>query len=314
MPYLFMRGLIVSLVFRPNFIYLQDGMLAPIGAVLGFISRRPTILTLHGLDVTFKNPVYQFVFKVFAKHNTWLVAVSQATKDVAQNKTGRNDIVVINNGVRDEFFVDQKRQELAYEVADDTDLDLSELNKSKVLLSSGRLVSRKGVEWFVSNVMSELLKTKKDVVYLISGDGLERDKIESAIESNNLQKSVKVLGYVSKELRQNLYNLADLFIMPNIPVSGDMEGFGIVALEASSCGTPVVASALGGIKDAVVDGKNGYQVQPKNVGDFVQAIESGLGQSGLKKSAVREYTLKTFSWDKAASQYLELVVDRKRQA
>jgi phosphatidyl-myo-inositol dimannoside synthase len=60
------------------------------------------------------------------------------------------------------------------------------------------------------------------------------------------------------------YAAADLFVMPNIPVEGDMEGFGIVLLEANRAGVPAVASDLEGIRDVIEPGENGYRVPHGN--------------------------------------------------
>ena len=63
--------------------------------------------------------------------------------------------------------------------------------------------------------------------------------------------------------------------MPNISVPGDVEGFGIVAIEAAACGTPVVASDIQGIRDAVIDGETGFLLEERNVAAFVGAIRKG---------------------------------------
>ncbi len=90
--------------------------------------------------------------------------------------------------------------------------------------------------------------------------------------------------------------------MPNILVKGDMEGFGIVAIEASSCGLPVIASNLEGIKDAVINGKTGWLVQPYNSKEFIRKIES----KPISIKTVRSTTINKFNWDKIALNYLEV--------
>lgn len=87
------------------------------------------------------------------------------------------------------------------------------------------------------------------------GDGIYKEKIKGIIDKYNLEKYVFMLGKVDDKILKLLYNTSDIFVIPNIPVVGDMEGFGIVALEVASCGVPVVASKLEGIKEAVQDGK-----------------------------------------------------------
>ena len=73
---------------------------------------------------------------------------------------------------------------------------------------------------------------------------------------------MRVLGQVSEALLVTLFQGSDLFVMPNIPVAGDLEGFGVVMLEAGLCGLPIVAAELEGIRDVVREGENGVLVSP----------------------------------------------------
>ena len=75
-----------------------------------------------------------------------------------------------------------------------------------------------------------------------------------------------MLGYVTDETRDILFNTCDVFVQPNIKVAGDMEGFGISVIEAASCEIPVIASNIEGLKDAIKDGQNGFLVESGNAG------------------------------------------------
>ncbi|MFC1948310.1 glycosyltransferase [Chloroflexota bacterium] len=107
-----------------------------------------------------------------------------------------------------------------------------------------------------------------------------------------------------------LYNASDIFIMPNIPVKGDMEGFGLVTIEASSCGLPVVASRIEGIKDAIQNGENGMLVEPGNVQEYVSSIKKWLEYDELRNKfgrQARRFTLENYGWEKVAQCYLDLL-------
>lgn len=94
--------------------------------------------------------------------------------------------------------------------------------------------------------------------------------------------------------------------MPNIPVEGDMEGFGLVCLEASLCGVPVFASAIGGITDAVRDGENGVLMSPQNESAWASALNNLMENSvkdSLKTQAAKSYSLAHFSWQKMVYNY-----------
>jgi glycosyltransferase involved in cell wall biosynthesis len=96
--------------------------------------------------------------------------------------------------------------------------------------------------------------------------------------------------------------------MPNINVPGDIEGFGLVLLEASTCALPVVAADTEGIRDAVVDGKNGVLVPSGDAAAFQHEIGRFLADpAGAKQFGAesRDFTLATYQWDKIADRYIE---------
>ena len=138
-------------------------------------------------------------------------------------------------------------------------------------------------------------------LYFISGDDPEKNKIQRIITQKKLQKKVLLLGITNFETLKLLYNSADIFVMPNINVKGNMEGFGIVALEAASCGLPVVASNIEGIKDAVLEGKTGFLIEEKNAENFIKKIrELKLGRQKIIKTVIEQ-----FSWNKIVLEYLD---------
>jgi glycosyltransferase involved in cell wall biosynthesis len=91
--------------------------------------------------------------------------------------------------------------------------------------------------------------------------------------------------------------------MPNVVVPGDMEGFGLVALEASVTGLPVVAAHLEGIVDAVHDGRNGVLVETRDTAGFAKRVLEALEFPPERRAAIREYTLRHFSWQAMADGY-----------
>jgi len=144
-------------------------------------------------------------------------------------------------------------------------------------------------------------KIKNDFIYLISGDGPERENIKKTIKKNKLENCVIMLGRTNVETLKLLYNASDLFILPNIHIEGNMEGFGIVVLEAGSCGLPVIASDIEGIKDAVINGKTGWLVESENSEAFIKKIES----SSFDPKSIQKIVRYNFNWTKIAQQYLD---------
>jgi phosphatidylinositol alpha-1,6-mannosyltransferase len=143
---------------------------------------------------------------------------------------------------------------------------------------------------------------------LIVGEGPERQKIEEVILTRGLSQRVKILGGVEEQELRAAYALADVFVMPNIPVPGDPEGFGIVALEARASGVPVVASDLEGIREAVGGPEDGTLVKPGDWSAFVAAINWWLDreETAMDRERRRERVRAEFDWNRIISLYLTL--------
>lgn len=314
-PMLLLQALWKGITKRPDVIYLQDGLMGPLGLILKGMLGRPTVMTIHGLEATYANPVYRAIVPPAIRRQSRLVAVSNETKQKVVE--GLNGVTppVIFNGLRDSFKTAQTREQNLALIARETGISLEQLSGSKILHTNGRLVRRKGVLWFIDNVMPQLLASGQPVLYLVSGKGKDQEIIEAAIAEHKLDQSVKLLGRVSDQVLQALYNTADMFVMPNVPIKNDMEGFGLVALEAASCGTLVVASKLEGIQDAIIDGQNGVLVNPGDIAGYVNAITRELTARTVSPEAARNYTLTHYSWNETARQYetlMHAVVGKRR--
>ncbi|MDY6769126.1 MAG: glycosyltransferase family 4 protein, partial [Candidatus Nanohaloarchaea archaeon] len=236
LPYLFIGAALHLLQDGEDIIYGTDGLISPIVRWLGRLFGVKTGITLHGLDITFDNAIYQrLVVPTFKRHDR-VMCVSRATAEAAKEAgVDSSKIEVVPNGIDpDEYYrEDASRETLEGRLEEEEEITLDLAGKT-LLLSVGRLVERKGFHWFVSEVVPEL---GDDYIYFICGTGGMEKRILERIGENDIDNQVFPLGHVSGELLATLYNVSDALIMPNVTVDGDMEGFGIVALEAASCGT-----------------------------------------------------------------------------
>ena len=172
-----------------------------------------------------------------------------------------------------------------------------------LLCSVGRHVERKGFDWFVDGVMPLL---PPHVHFWIAGEGPITASIQEATERHGLEDRVRLLGCISDASLKVLYRSADLFVMPNVPVPGDMEGFGVVMLEAGICGLPVIASRLEGIADVIREGENGHLVSSGDPQAFAAAIlRYDRDRRALREASLRArgYVRDTFSWPVIADRY-----------
>lgn len=294
---------ILLLTQKIDVIYLGDGLLSPIGLVLK-IFKKPVATTVHGLDVTYKNKFYQFLIPKCIARLDRVICVSRATaEECIKRGVSKEKIKVISDPISDVFYLGEDKKIIRKKIEEKIGLSLKD---KKIILSVGRLVERKGFHWFVGSVVPKLLEKRNDFIYLTVGEGAYEEKIEEAIKENHLEDYVKMLGRVDEAILKLLYNGADIFVMPNIPARGDMEGFGIVILEAASCKLPIVASNLEGIRDAIKEGENGFLVEPYNVKDYVKKINELLENDLLRENfgkIAREYTIKNYSGEKIVKEY-----------
>ncbi len=108
------------------------------------------------------------------------------------------------------------------------------------------------------------------------------------------------------------YNAADVFVMPNREEGTDVEGFGIVFLEANACSKPVIGGRSGGAVDAIADGESGYLVDPSSPQAIAEAASRLLTDPALARrmgEAGRERARREFSWERAARQVHTLTAE-----
>lgn len=266
-----------------------------------------TAAIVHGLDVTTPFPPYQwFVPKIFDALDA-VFPVSRATGRACRERgASLEQLHVIPNGIdADRFERPPDRSTARTQLEDGLGHAVPPPPPDALLLCSvGRQVKRKGTAWFVDEVMPTL---PSDVHYWIAGDGPQDEAIQAAIDRHDLAPRVRRLGRISDDNLARLYRGADLFVMPNIPIEDDMEGFGIVLLEAGQCGTPAVAARLEGIQDVITDGENGHLVEPQAPDAFANAIlQYRQAPDALADAANRavEHTIDTFSWSAVADLYV----------
>jgi phosphatidylinositol alpha-1,6-mannosyltransferase len=168
------------------------------------------------------------------------------------------------------------------------------------------MVRRKGFEPFVSKVLPELFAVRQDWVCLIVGSGPERAVIESAVQDHGLAAHVRLTGELGDEALRAAYALAHVFVMPNVPVQGDMEGFGVVTLEARAAGLPIVAADLEGISEALGDPRDGVLVPSGDWSAFVQAILDCLDrtENPMEREERRQRIETRFAWGRIATEYM----------
>ena len=147
----------------------------------------------------------------------------------------------------------------------------------------------------------------QDIKLFISGLGPDKDKVQRLSESPDLKNRVKYI-FLEDENLAMLRAEVDLFLMPNVPYLGDLEGFGIAPLECMYDGTPVVAFAVDALVESVQ--KGGYLIPPNDYKAYTDQIHQYFKLSKKEKQALqteaKEYVRQEYTWEKTAREYLDL--------
>jgi phosphatidylinositol alpha-1,6-mannosyltransferase len=186
------------------------------------------------------------------------------------------------------------------------------LANRKVLLTVGNLVKRKGHDKVIE-ALPYVLPSYPDVVYLIVGNGRDREYLEGLVSERRLTDKVFFVGYVPDSELPLYYNLCDIFLMPSRErlEKNDVEGFGIVCIEASSCSKPVIAGKGGGMISAVIDRETGYVVNPRDPGAIAASILELLNdprQGDLMGRNGRKYVVDHLSNEDMAHKVREVLL------
>ena len=266
------------------------------GGLAAFLTSRllkvPYVLHAHGTEfVDYKRTALDRIKYGFLRRNykrlvlknaRRLIAVSNFTKEMVIKLGARPDAVeVVYNGV------DINRFRPGLPTAEI--IAKYKLQGKRVLLTASRLKKYKGHD-IVINLMPQLLQRFPNLVYLITGSGEDREFLESIVKKLNLQENVIFAGHVDNLVLPLYYSACDVFIMLSREMmnSDEFEGFGLVFLEANSCGKPVIGAKTGGIADAIIDQKTGYLVNLDNHEEIKDRIISLLENRELAASLGKE--------------------------
>jgi glycosyltransferase involved in cell wall biosynthesis len=233
-------------------------------------TKRPLLIT-HGIDAW--RPLRDPLSNYLVHRIGGVVSVSDLTRSRFIGWSGfAGPSFVLPNAVRVESYgVREKRADL---------VERWSLAGRRVLLTFGRIVGTERYKGFdeVLETMRSLLESCPDAVYLIAGSGSDVPRLKVKARSLGIDDSVRFTGFVSEADKRDLYNLADVYVMPSRG-----EGFGFVLLEAMACGVPVIASCLDGGREALRGGALGQLVDPTSNAEIRAAVEEVLDADAPKR-------------------------------
>jgi phosphatidylinositol alpha-1,6-mannosyltransferase len=172
------------------------------------------------------------------------------------------------------------------------------------VLTVGRLQKRKGHDMMI-RALRAVREAVPGVLYVVLGDGDEAAALRLLAEREGAADDVQFLGEAGDDLLVDCYQQCDLFALPNRRVGGDIEGFGMVLLEAQACGKPVLAGASGGTAEAVNEPETGRVVRCDNPDTLAAAVIELLSdRDRLERmgEAARRWAVERFDWGALSRQ------------
>ena len=309
----FIKSINVCRAFKPDIILGGSGLVAPLVSTLSGLFKTHSAIYLHGLDIVVENEIYKKIFLPQIRTIDLVIVNSQNTSKLAEQAGVLPDrISVVHPGI--DIYEPQSEDR-----AEVDEWKLEEgIAKGPILLSVGRLIPRKGIADFVDKSFPSIVEEIPSVKLLIVGgeatDAIKKgsgelDRIKDAVNRHHLGDRVRLLGQVDDNILRKAFLAADIFVFPLVPVSGDVEGFGMVAAEAASYGIPTVAFNEGGVADAISDGESGYLISSGNYQAFTEKIVDMLTNTKPNEEEVQRFAAK-FSWSRFGNNIREVIQDR----
>lgn len=223
--------------------------------------------------------------------------------------------LLVGNGVPEKKFVKMYPGVDDFFAEKDLDSDLEQTKKEldlegkKVIVSIARLVKRKGLD-IALLAMPEIVKEAPDVAYIIVGNGPELEGLKELAKLIGVSRKTKFLGNISREKIRKILQASDLFLLTPRDYNGNIEGFGIVYMEAAAAGLCAVGTKSGGVPEAVLDGITGILVDENDADQTAEAVVRLLKDENSRKKmamAAEERALKEFVWSKRALLFKAVV-------
>jgi len=289
----------------PRIVFAGSGLVAPVAWLGARLRGARMVVYLHGLDIVAASRVYQ---------RFWLPWIRRA--DVALVNSRHTAALAVAAGVPEANI---------RIVHPGTDLPAPDpearhrfrarhgLGDAPLMLSVGRLTRRKGLSEFVRGVLPGIVAASPDArLVVIGSDALdavrvqgesERDRIVAAAGAAGLERSLLLLPPCDDAALADAYQAADVMVFPVRQTPGDIEGFGMVAIEAAAHGLPTVAFAVGGVTDAVAPGRSGDLVPPGDDASFGAMTLAYLrGYDRLARQEAARAFAADFGWERFGNE------------
>jgi len=284
---------------KPDIILAGSGLTAPIVLIAARLCGAQTAAYVHGLDIAVTYPLYRTIWIPAIRRLDRVIANSTSTAELTkQAGVCAEKIRIVHPGVTlPEHSQAQEDINLF--------LEANKLTDKTILLSVGRLTTRKGLREFVQHALPTIIADRPDAMLVVIGDTPSdslraevqtRQSIQAAADTAGIGQHLRFLGIITDAAKLACaYECAALHVFPVRSLRGDPEGFGMVAIEAAAHGVPTVAFATGGVVDAVAEGQSGHLVASGDYSALAQAALKALNDSPARRVNAVNFA-RLFAW------------------
>lgn len=254
----------------PELVIAGSGLTAPIAWLAARRSKAGLVVYLHGLDVVAPSAIYQRCWLPFIRRADLVLVNSRNTRRLAIERGVPASVTEILHPGTEQPGPDPESRR-AFRIAHG-------LGDRPVMLSVGRFTPRKGLTEFIDRALPAILAKRPDAILVVIGADAN-DAVRAAAESEQarilrgageagVSAAVRMLLPCDDATLSAAYRAADAYVFPVLDLPGDVEGFGMVAIEAAAHGLPTIGFRVGGVPDAIVDGKSGSLVETGDYAGF----------------------------------------------
>lgn len=252
------------------------------GTVKGGVAHREA-LDLFSLGLKSFSRLYISIEKKLVNNADKVTAVSKSCAEELKMYYGIKDVEVVYNGVDTTFFVPSEMRN----------------EDEPYILYTGSLDARKGLVDLIRSA-EQVCQEYPDIKFILTGKGSLERRLRKLVHHNfNLDKNFSFVGYVDRNTLLRYYQNATLYVLPSY-----YEGLPTTILEAMSCRIPVVATAVAGTSEVVLDGETGLLIPPKNHERLTRAILNLLNDKSLRNKMGKNARNKVegYSWENIAEE------------
>ena len=286
------RGPVICAMWYP------DGLLAQAAGA------RPRVILAHGSELMptkarWRRELWRRALRCVCEAADLVIANSEYTRKLVLERAPGANALAIPLAVDHERFSpgDGEEAKRRFGVA------------NKVVLSTvSRLHAYKGHDVVLRAIAASSERSRRDLVYLIAGKGPHQGELQRLVTELGLAEQVRFLGFVPEDDLPDLYRASDLFVLCTREVveRQEIDGFGLVFLEAQGCGTPVIGTRTGGVPEAVKEGEGGWLIEPDDAATLsrflAQLVEDPTAFQAAGKRA-RERVERQCTWEQYVRQF-----------